>query len=57
MATKSILKEVRFKDRKLCSGFASALENAKGKKSKTVTLSRTCVTVPKDKISDFFQAK
>ena len=56
MATKSILKEVRFKDRKLCSGFAAALENAKGKKSKEITLSRTCVTVPKNKIKDFFEA-
>lgn len=33
MATKSILKDVRFKDRKLCRGFATALESAKGKRS------------------------
>lgn len=54
MATKSILKDVRFKDKTLCRGFAAALENAKGKHAKTVVLSRTCQTVPKDKIKDFF---
>ena len=57
MATKSILKDVRFKDRKLCRGFATALESAKGKRSKAVTLSRTCQTVPKDKVKDFFGDK
>lgn len=56
MATKSILKDVRFKDRTLCRGFATALEHAKGKKSKEVVLSRMCKTVPKDKIKDFFGA-
>lgn len=54
MATKSILKNVRFKDRILCRGFASALENARGKASKEVRISRTCKTVPRDKIKDFF---
>lgn len=34
MATKSILKDVRFKDRKLCRGFATALESAKGRGGK-----------------------
>ena len=57
MATKSILKEVRFKDKPLCRGFANALEFAKGKKSKEVSYSRTCKTVPKDKITDFFGDK
>ncbi|MBM6723943.1 hypothetical protein [Pseudoflavonifractor phocaeensis] len=57
MATKSILKEVRFRDRSLCRGFATALEHAKGKKSKEVTLSRTCQTISKDKIKDFFGDK
>lgn len=57
MATKSILKEVRFKDKALCRGFATALENAKNKKSKDVILSRTCKTIPKNKVSDFFGAK
>ena len=57
MATKSILKEVRFKDKTLCRGFAGALEFAKGKKSKEVILSRTCQTISKDKINDFFGDK
>lgn len=57
MATKSILKEVRFKDKALCRGFATALENAKNKKSKEVILTRTCKTIPKNKVSDFFGAK
>ena len=42
MATKSILKDVRFRDKSLCRGFATALEHAKGKKSKEVRISRTC---------------
>lgn len=57
MATKSILKEVRFKDRTLCRGFAVALEHAKEKKAKEVVLSRTCNTIPKEKINDFFGDK
>lgn len=54
MATKSILKNVRFKDKNLCRGFATALENASGKTSKEVKLSRTCKTIQRDKIKDFF---
>lgn len=54
MATKSILKEVRFKDRNLCRGFASALENAEGKKSKDVTISRTVTEVKKADVKKFF---
>lgn len=57
MATKSILKEVRFRDRSLCRGFATALEHAKEKKSKEVRLTRTCQTIQKDKIKDFFGDK
>lgn len=55
MATKSILANVRFKDRTLCRGLANALENAQDKKSKEVVLSRTCKAIPKDKIKDFFR--
>lgn len=57
MATKSILKDVRFKDKTLCRNFAAALEHAKGKKSKNVVLSRTCKEVPREKINDFFGAQ
>lgn len=54
MATKSILKDVRFKDKNLCRGLAEALESASGKASKEIKLSRTCKAIPKDKIKDFF---
>lgn len=54
MATRSFLKTVRFSDKKLSRSFVSALENAKGKKSKTVELSRACETVKRDKIKNFF---
>lgn len=57
MATKSILKEVRFKDRSLCRGFAAALENAQGKSSKQVIFTRTIKDIPKDKIKLFFGDK
>ena len=57
MATKSILKDVRFRDKSLCRGFATALEHAKGKKSKEVQISRRCQTIQKDKIKDFFGDK
>lgn len=57
MATKSILKDVCFWDKLLCRGFATALEHAKEKKSKEVRLSRTCQTIQKDKIKDFFGDK
>lgn len=55
MATKSILKEVRFKDKHLCRGFADALEHAKGKSSKPVVISRTVTTVKKDEMNQFFK--
>lgn len=54
MATKSILKDVHFKDRKLCRSFAATLETAKGRRGKRVVLSRACKTIPKDKVNDFF---
>lgn len=57
MATKSILKEVRFKDKQLCHGFASALENAQGKRSKDVVFSRTISDVKKDEVKKFFGVK
>lgn len=54
MATKSILKDVRFKDRKLCRDFATALETAKGKRSKEVIISRRSQVIPKSRVKDFF---
>lgn len=41
MATKSIVKTVDIRDRHLTKSFINALENAAGKSSKSVTISRT----------------
>lgn len=57
MATKSILKDVRFRDKSLCRGFATALEHAKGKKSKEVRISRTCQIIPQNMVEEFFVDK
>ena len=54
MATKSILKEVRFKDKGLCRGFVRALENASGKHSKDVIIGKSCEYIKPDKIKKFF---
>lgn len=54
MATKSILKDVCFKDKKLCLGLATALESASGTVGKEVSISQACKTIPKDKVKDFF---
>lgn len=54
MATKSIMKEVCFKDNKLCRGLATALESASGTIGKDVKPSQACKSIPKDKIKDFF---
>lgn len=57
MATKSILKNIDIKDRKMGRAIISALENSKNKKSKNVVLSRTCVEVKGEKIKDIFGDK
>ena len=54
MATKSIMKNVDIRDRKLCRSFVEALENAEGKGSKEVILSRTFKEVSGDKIKELF---
>ena len=50
MATKSILKNVDIKDKKLGKSLVVALENAADKHSKTVQLSRTYEDVRGDKL-------
>lgn len=50
MATKSILKNVDIKDKKLGKSLVIALENAAGKHSKEVTLSRTYEDVRGEKL-------
>ena len=50
MATKSILKNVDLKDKKLGKSLVIALENAAGKHSKNVQLTRTYEDVRGDKL-------
>ena len=50
MATKSILKHVDIKDRKLGKSLVIALENASQKRAKDVQLSRTYEDVRGDKL-------
>lgn len=57
MATKSIIKNIDIRDRKLCRTFVSALENAQGKKGKDVTLSRSFTEVRGEKIKELFGEK
>lgn len=54
MATKSILKNVDIKDKKLGKSLVIALENAAGKRAKDVQLSRTYEDVRGDKMRRIF---
>ena len=54
MATKSILKNVDIKDKKLGKSLIIALESAAGKHSKDVTLSRRYDDVRGEKIKKIF---
>lgn len=54
MATKSILKNVDIREKKLGKSLVVALENAAGKKAKEVTLSRTYKEIRGDKINEIF---
>lgn len=57
MATKSVLKNIMIKDRRSASFLVSALENASGKKSKDVVLSRTYSELGRDEIRNIFGEK
>ena len=57
MATKSILKDVNIKDRKLAHTFVKALDDAKNKKYEQVQISRKCRELPGEKIKAFFDKK
>ncbi len=57
MATKSILKNVDIKDRKLGKSLVVALEHASGKKAKDVTLSRTYSDMRGEKLKEIFGKK
>lgn len=54
MATKSILKNVYIKDRRTARRLVSALENASGKSSQIVALSRSTKDLDKDEIQKIF---
>lgn len=55
MATKSILKNVDIKDRKLGKSLVIALEHAAGKHAKDVTLSRTYEDAKGEKLKSIFK--
>jgi len=57
MATKSIIKNVDIRDKKLCGSFVAALENAQNKRSKEVAMSRSVTEVKGDKIKELFGEK
>lgn len=57
MATKSIIKDVNIRDKKLCRTFASAIENASGIRGKDVQLSRSFKEISGEKIRELFGDK
>lgn len=54
MATKSILKDVNIKDKRLAHTFVEALEQAENSKYKPVQLTKSCKELTGDKIKQFF---
>jgi len=54
MATKSILKDVKIKDKQLAHTFIAALDQAENSKYKTVQITRECKELTGDKIKEFF---
>lgn len=55
MATKSILKNINIKDKRLASTFIEALSEAERTKYNPPQLSRECKEITGDKIKEFFQ--
>jgi len=54
MATKSFLKNIDIRNRKSCSKFVSALENAQNKSGEEVVMSKRVNIVKKADIKKFF---
>lgn len=54
MATKSILKDIKIKDKQLAHEFITALEQAESNKYKSVKITRECKELTGDNIKDFF---
>ena len=57
MATKSILKNINIKDKRLARTFVEALSEAENSKYIPPKLSRDCHEVTNDKIKEFFGKK
>ncbi len=57
MSTRSILKNVDIRKKKMGTAFVSALENASSKKSKDIPLSRTYKDVKGDAIRSIFKGE
>lgn len=55
MATNSILRSINIKEKHAARMFVYALENAKGKKSKEVTISKKVVYPDKGQIASIFK--
>jgi len=54
MATNSIYKELRIRDRYQCRNFVAALENAEKKRSKEITPSKRIQEIKGDSIKKMF---
>lgn len=57
MATKSILKEINIKDKKLAHTFVEALGQVESARYESTSLSRKCTQITGDKIKDFFEKR
>ncbi len=57
MATKSILKDVKIRDKQLAHTFVEALSQAENSKYKPVQMTRECKELTGDKIKEFFDKK
>ena len=55
MATKSIFKDVKIREKRLGRGLVSALENAENKKAKEVHMSRKCSEVKGSCVKEIFE--
>ena len=54
MATKSILKSINIRDRKLAHSFVNALSEAEKERYESVKMTRDYIEITGDKIRDFF---
>lgn len=57
MATKSILKDVNIKEKKLAHTFILALDNARNKQHEQTLVSRKYTELSGEKIKEFFDKK